>query len=76
MSSALYQAVEKKHRVLIAAGARALPNSAKTALIMGDGMLVQVILDAGADVNAKIPREYGFTVNGVVARQGNIGLAS
>ncbi|GAB1315418.1 hypothetical protein MFIFM68171_05628 [Madurella fahalii] len=51
-SSALRLAVQRKHRelvaVLIAAGARALPDSLHAAVSTGDGTLVRMILDAGA----------------------------
>ncbi|KAH6688242.1 hypothetical protein BKA61DRAFT_684709 [Leptodontidium sp. MPI-SDFR-AT-0119] len=72
--SALCHATRRKNRelmeILIASGAHILPMSLKFAIDTEDITLIQMLLDAGADVNAKISAKIfanGMIENGTTA---------
>ncbi|KAH9211436.1 ankyrin repeat-containing domain protein [Leptodontidium sp. 2 PMI_412] len=79
--SALCHATERKNRelmeILIASGAHILPMSLKLAIDTEDITLIQMLLDAGADVNAKISVrnfENGMTALGIAVGRKNLRL--
>jgi ankyrin repeat protein len=79
--SALCHATKRKNRelmeILIASGAHILPMSLKLAIDTEDITLIQMLLDAGADVNAKISAknfENGMTALGIAVRHKNLRL--
>jgi ankyrin repeat protein len=80
--SALCHATKRKHRelveILIASGAHILPMSLKLAIDTEDITLIQILLGAGADVNAKFSSKFtsedGLTALGMAVKQKNLPL--